>query len=135
MSTKSTLKTIRLTRKDEQMVKALLKSHPYINNFSTLVRAALVHFMNPQEEGVAVVSESPSFIWDYNLKPAEILEILRGPRAKRLWLVARILEHASWNDVWKYLSLDTLERDLPYLRMSDKTKRHWAYALKRWRNK
>ena len=94
-----------------------------------MVRAALWDFLGPEGEK----EKPPSFIWEYDLSHGEILEILRGPQKQRLWLVAKILEHGKWEEIWKYLTLRQIKMDLPYLRLPDKTKRHWQYALSRWR--
>ena len=77
----------------------------------------------------------PSFIWEYELTQGEIHEILEGPRPKRLWLVAKILENGKWNEIWEYLTVEGIAADLPYLRLSEKSFNHWRYAIDRWRHK
>ena len=64
---------------------------------------------------------------------SEIRAILESqPLAKKKWLIARILEHASLEDVRVYLTLSDIKEALPKLRMSEKRKRHWELALEVW---
>lgn len=139
MKSKGNLKTVRLANKEMGSVGKFLETNPAIGNFSSLARIAILDFiakhgsipLRPIVEEKYV--EKPSFIWDYDMSEGEIREILSGPIEKRKWLVARILEHAKFNEVWKYLTPRDIERDLPTLRLSQKTREHWEYALKRWR--
>lgn len=75
---------------------------------------------------------TPSFMWDYPLSTEEIRAILTGPRKQRLWLVAKILQHAKWAEIWSYLTPRHIAIDLPLLRLPEKTKQHWQYALQHW---
>lgn len=129
---KGYLKTIRLSKQEEKKVSLFVREHPYLGHFSTVMRAALWEFMNGKRSST-LPSERPSFLWEYSLSPGEIQEILSGPQKKRLWLVAKILEHARWDEIWNYLTVDQIARDLPYLRLPQKTKAHWQYTLNRWR--
>lgn len=123
---------MRLTKEEDRRVNRFIKKHPYIQNFSTLVRVALWEYLNENFKEKDI-DEKPSFLWDYDLSQGEIAEILNGPQKSRLWLVAKILEHAKWDEIWKYLTLEKIRRDIPLLKLLPKTKAHWEYALKRWR--
>lgn len=132
MKLKNNLKTVRFTTNEQARIGQYLKGHPYIKSFSTLVRAALWEFL--QEVPARPRPIRPSFLWDYDLNHGQIMEILHGPQKNRLWLVAKILEHARWNEIWEYLTLPQIEKDLPRLRLPEKTRAHWVYALHRWRH-
>lgn len=134
MKRKNYLKTIRLTKADQTMAIRLLEEHPYLASFSNLVRAALWNFMKRSSHEAQRDFGPPTFLWEYSLTRGEIQEILSGPREKRLWLVAKILEHGKWEEIWDYLTIDQIEADLPYVRLPDKTKEHWQFALNRWRH-
>lgn len=139
MSYKRDLRTLRLTPQEGELFDRYLEQNPAIESFSALARIALFDFiakrgsipLHPIVEETG--GERPSFLWDYDLSDGEIREALEGPAAKRRWLVARILEHARFEDVWRYLTPRQVERDLPYLRLPKKIKDHWEYALARWR--
>jgi hypothetical protein len=134
MNTRTHLKTIRLTRGDRLLVKRLHEQHPHLRSFSNLVRACLWNFMKEANPSSLPREDRPSFLWDYPLTPGEIREILAGPRQKRLWLVAKIIEHGKWEEIWDYLTLDLIEADLPYLRLPKQTMEHWRLAINRWRH-
>lgn len=133
--TRRYLKTIRLTKADQRIAQRLLEEHPHLGTFSNLVRASLVNFMKQgSPRGPLEDRQRPAFLWEYPLTRGEIQEILSGPRKGRLWLVAKILEHGRWEEIWDYLTVDQIEADLPYLRLAAKTKEHWHLALDRWRH-
>lgn len=131
MKLKNNLKTLRLTTDEGAAIQRYLGQHPYIKSFSTLVRAAVWDYIKRAPDELP--ANRSSFLWDYDLSPGQITEILKGPQKNRLWLVAKILEHARWKDIWKYLTPQQIERDLPLLRLPAKTIAHWDYALRRWR--
>lgn len=134
MNRKRYLKTIRLNPADQRVVARLREQHPHLGTFSDLVRASLWNFLKGGSEGVRRGAHRPSFLWEYSLTRGEIQQILCGPRNKRRWLVAKILEHGRWEEIWEYLTLEQIEADLPFLRLSQKTKAHWQVALNRWRH-
>ena len=75
----------------------------------------------------------PYFLWDYDLTGDQVYAILRGNNeVEKLWLTARILTHAKFEDVWQYLSLDYILKVFPKLRLSPKTKQAWERALNVW---
>ena len=139
MRSKESLKTIRMSEKESGLVERFLDANPAIENFSVLARIAILDLISrrgsiplrPIVRDEAAVK--PSFLWDYDLSEGEIREMLSGSLEKRKWLVARILERARLDEVWSYLTPAMIERDLPHLRLPKKTRDHWAYALRRWR--
>jgi hypothetical protein len=77
--------------------------------------------------------KKPYFLWDYDLSEKTIKEILRrGKQPEKLWLVGRILEHAHFNDVFKYLDLEEIRNSLPKLRLRPTTRKYWQRALSAW---
>lgn len=73
------------------------------------------------------------FLWDYNLTDDQIHAILSGDNeVEKLWLTARILTHAKFEDVWRYLSLKNIAKTFSKLRLPQKTKQAWQLALNVW---
>jgi hypothetical protein len=74
------------------------------------------------------------FFWDYDISDAEIHRILRhGSPEEKAWVITRILEHAKWNDIWRYLTLNDIRQNLDHLCFRRAQDRElWAYALERW---
>lgn len=132
MKRKSILKTIRLTVIDHDKIDQYIKEHPYIRQFSTLVRIALSDYLQRQTNKT-LVEKRPSFLWDYDLSRGELFEILNGPQRKRLWLVAKILEHGSWSEIWEFLNVNIIQADMSLLRLTPKTRRFWERALRLWK--
>ena len=132
---------MRLSEQETALIDGYLAQNPVIEGFSQLVRIALLDFVS--RAGVitlkpVVVGEAPKkpyFLWDYDVSEGQVHEMLHGPARNRLWLMARILEHARFDEVWHYLTPREIERDLPSLRLPPKVKGHWEYALKRWKRK
>lgn len=139
MKNKGYLKTVRLSRKESDLVDSFLSQNQAIENFSTLARIAILDLISKKGSIPLrpIIEETPfrkpSFLWDYDISEGEIQEILSGPLEKRKWLVAKILEHANFEEVWKYLTPRSIERDLFALRLKRKTREHWEYAIKRWK--
>jgi hypothetical protein len=79
------------------------------------------------------MSNVPYFIWDYDLTVEDIHAILQGDNeTKKAWLIARILESARYEDVWKFISLDELRRIFPKLKLKPPVRAAWAFALQVW---
>lgn len=74
------------------------------------------------------------FLWDYEIGDDEIRRILRrGSAEEKAWVISRILEHAKWEDIWRYLSVDDIRENLDRLEFRRAQDRElWAYALERW---
>lgn len=78
--------------------------------------------------------KNPYFLWDYDLSEREVRRILKeGDEFSRRWLVGRILESASYKDVWKYLSLKEVLEIFPTLKLKPAIKQAWEKAFKAWR--
>ncbi len=76
---------------------------------------------------------TPYFLWDYELNDNQIRAILNGKNEiEKQWLVARILTHAKYEDVWKYLTLEEIIAVFPRLRLPEKTKQAWHRAFAVW---
>ncbi|PIS22306.1 hypothetical protein COT50_02700, partial [candidate division WWE3 bacterium CG08_land_8_20_14_0_20_41_10] len=70
---------------------------------------------------------------DYNLTNAQIKQSLKtGDEVEKKWLVGKILTHARFDDVWRYLSLKEVVSAFNNLRISSQTRKMWASALKVW---
>ncbi len=76
----------------------------------------------------------PYFFWDYDLTEDQVREILRGDNeVEKVWVITRILEHARWEDIWRYLTPRDVRENLERIRFRRPQDRAlWAYALKRW---
>lgn len=76
---------------------------------------------------------TPYFLWDYDLTKDQIHTILHGNNeVEKLWLIARILTHAKFEDIWQYLTLEDIIKVFPQLRLAPKTKQDWQHALNVW---
>lgn len=77
--------------------------------------------------------KKPYFLWDYDLTEKDVRRILKGgDEARRRWLVARILSHAHFNDVFKYLTIQDVLEIFPKLKMRKDIRIAWTRALKAW---
>lgn len=75
----------------------------------------------------------PYFLWDYDMTEKDVRKILKeGNEFSRLWLVARILESAKYEDVWKYLTLDEVLQFFPKLKLKKVIRKVWLNAFKAW---
>lgn len=82
---------------------------------------------------MTITTQRPYFIWDYDLTEADVRTILRsGSRHEKAWLVARILESAAYEDVWKYLTLAELRTIFPSLQLKPQVRAAWEFALQVW---
>jgi hypothetical protein len=76
---------------------------------------------------------TPYFIWDYELTEADIRSILQGDDVEqKAWVVARLLESARYEDVWKYISLAELRSIFPKLQLKTQVRAAWEFALSVW---
>lgn len=77
--------------------------------------------------------KTPYFLWDYNLSDKQIKAILHGSNeTEKRWLAARILSHAKFEDVWKYLTISDIVQIFPKLLLPQRTKKAWQRALTVW---
>ena len=77
--------------------------------------------------------QKPYFLWDYDLTEADVRAILRGnDEDQRAWLVARLIESARYEDIWKYISLADLRSIFPKLQLKPRVRAAWEFALQVW---
>jgi len=75
----------------------------------------------------------PYFLWDYELTEADVRRILKtGTETDKIWLMSRILESATLEDVWKYTSLQEVKDMFPKLKLKKPIRKAWNYALSVW---
>jgi hypothetical protein len=75
----------------------------------------------------------PYFLWDYDLTEGDVHTLLQsGDDETKIWLTARILESARYEDVWRYLSLADVRTRFPHLKLKQPVRDVWAYALHVW---
>ncbi len=76
---------------------------------------------------------TPYFLWDYQLEEQEVRRILVGSNeTDKRWLLARILESARFEDIWKYTTLAEVRRMFPTLKLKPPIKEAWEQALSVW---
>lgn len=76
---------------------------------------------------------TPYFLWDYDLTDKKIHEILYGSNeVEKRWLVARILTHAKFEDVWEYLTIKDILALFPKLKLPENTRNAWQRTLNTW---
>ncbi|MBN1314808.1 MAG: hypothetical protein JXA42_05050 [Anaerolineales bacterium] len=79
------------------------------------------------------VLQTPYFIWDYDLTDADVRAILRGDdKEQKVWLAARLLESARFEDIWQYISLAELRAIFPKLQLKPQVRAAWEFALAVW---
>lgn len=75
----------------------------------------------------------PYFLWDYDLTDKQVHDILQGfNEVEKLWLTARIMTHAKFEDIWKYLTVEDILKVFPKLRLTPKAKQDWQRAFNIW---
>ncbi|MFH1188385.1 MAG: hypothetical protein V1652_00895 [bacterium] len=78
-------------------------------------------------------TDVPYFLWDYHLTGADVRRILAGKNEiERQWMMARVLSHARYEDVWKYVTIDQIVREFPKLRMRKEMTEAWKQAFTAW---
>lgn len=78
-------------------------------------------------------SKRPYFIWDYDLTEKDIHRLLREENEyTKLWLTARILESAKYEDVWKYLTIREILEIFPRLGLKQPIRQAWEKAFRVW---
>lgn len=82
---------------------------------------------------IIISMKTPYFLWDYDLTDAQIHTILTGKNeVEKKWLIARILSHAHYKDVFKYMTVDDIVRSFPKLSLPSTVKTAWQRALRVW---
>lgn len=137
--TKNVLKTIRFTPTEEKAINEYLHRNRAFDSLSSLGRVAVMEFIRTRAMlplsplSPERTQTRPSFLWDYDLSETQVHEILQHePFEQRKWLIARILERAPLEEVWRYLTMEQIRDALPHLRMDPKTQRHWQEAIDVW---
>lgn len=78
-------------------------------------------------------AQRPYFLWDYDLTDKQVREILHGENeTEKIWIMSRILESASFQDVWDYVTLAQVREMFPKLKLKTPVKKAWDYALSIW---
>ena len=78
-------------------------------------------------------NKRPYFLWDYDLTEADVRRILAGDNeTEKIWMMSRILDHAAYGDVWKYLTLHDIVNIFSKLRMRKESSEAWKLALTTW---
>lgn len=142
MSARTQLRTARFSRQEAKMVNNYLKQNHIFESFSSLARVATLQFIEERKSlGLWPIAKQsgtkkPKFLWDYNLTEFEVREILSTPGLsdKKLWLIERILSEARFDEVFEYIDLNIIRLSLPKLRLKEKVRGRWQYALERWLN-
>ncbi len=76
----------------------------------------------------------PYFVWDYDDDEDDIRAMLQGgdPDA-RAWAISRILSHARYEDIWRYLTVSMIRDNWNRLTFWPKEREEiWAHALEVW---
>lgn len=74
-----------------------------------------------------------SYFWDYKLTAENLKNILASNNEiKKRWAVARLVESAPLEDVWKYITLEELQKMFPYLKLKEPVRRVWEKAFEVW---
>ncbi len=77
--------------------------------------------------------KTPYFLWDYDLSEEQVKSILHGQNeTEKLWLIGRILTHAEFKDVWKYLRIEDILKVFTKLRLPARVKKSWEHAFAVW---
>lgn len=77
--------------------------------------------------------QKPYFLWDYDLSYTDVQAILKGKdEEQKAWLIARLLESARYEDIWKYISLEELRTIFPKLKLKPQVRAVWEFALLVW---
>lgn len=79
-------------------------------------------------------SAVPYFMWDYKYTIAKTRELLEnGSESQRIWLMAKIMRDARYDDVWKLISFhDFLKYRARLMRLLGRERRFWEFLYSRW---
>jgi hypothetical protein len=80
--------------------------------------------------------DRPYFLWDVDVTEAELRERLSAadPDVRAQW-EACVMREARYDDVWRYLSLEQIERDWPQIvRHLGRRRAFWEFLLQGWRD-
>ncbi len=77
--------------------------------------------------------QTPYFLWDYDLTEDDVRNILAGSNLlEKRWIMGRILTHAKFEDIWKYLHVNHIASEFPNLRLRPDVASSWKRALTVW---
>lgn len=77
--------------------------------------------------------KKPYFLWDYDLTEKQVRKMLKEDDAfTRRWLIGRIVSHATFDDIFKYLSIREILAIWPQLRIRPEIKKAWERAFAAW---
>lgn len=72
-------------------------------------------------------------MWDYDLTEDDVRAILGGEnQTDKIWILSRILESATYEDVWKYTTLSEVRHMMPTLKIKKPIRQAWERALAVW---
>ena len=75
----------------------------------------------------------PYFLWDYDLTDSDVRRIIVGNNeTEKIWMMSRIIDHAAFEDVWKYLHVHDIVKMFPKLRLRKQSTEAWKLALTTW---
>ncbi len=78
-------------------------------------------------------SQRPYFFWDYDITEEEVRAIMRGDdEYRKIWVMSRILEHACFGDVWRYITPSDLRRYFERLQLRPQVRGVWSHAIEVW---
>lgn len=73
------------------------------------------------------------FLWDYDWSEKKVKKVLKtGDEYRKRWLIARILESAKFEDVFKYLTLNEILEIFPRLKLKPPIRQAWERAFRAW---
>lgn len=140
MGRKEQLRTVRLALSEGEKVDRYLKQNSIFESFSSLARVAVLSFIGASAN-VALIpvfskekTSRPVFLWDYDLSEEHVREILSQPGLsdQKRWLIEKILTQTRFEEVFQYLSVNEIQRALPSLKLSEKIRKRWEYAIQYW---
>lgn len=84
---------------------------------------------------IADRGEVAGLFWDAEVGARQIRRLLReGDELSRRAVVRRLLEFGEWDEILAFLSLDDIERELPYVSFrSPEIESFWKEAVAFWR--
>ena len=137
------LKTIRFSKKEGKLVDKYLSLNQTFMSFSEMARVAVLDFIQSKStielQPITIKAHEqtrPHFLWDYDLTVEQVKTLLKTQSIKqKAWIIARILEHARFQEVFEYITQEEIREALPHLRMNLRRKKNWELALDVWSEK
>lgn len=80
-----------------------------------------------------ISQKRPYFLWDYDLTEEDVRRILAGDNeTEKIWMMSRILESATYEDVWRYITYVQIRQFFPKLQLKPPIRHVWEYAFRVW---